>query len=193
MKHDISMGLYGIRLRPVTPEDVDLILELRGDRELCRFMGDIGTSRDRQLEWLEKYLVTPGDYYFVIETAKSAAAVGLAGIYNMREGDGTTTEAEWGRWVIRPGAFAAPASALISFRIAFNLLNVDRLHFWTSVENRNVIAFHEKIGARRLQTKPMSVRGSKSDAAFYEITREMRSDVEGRLEVFARQAERMFR
>jgi RimJ/RimL family protein N-acetyltransferase len=84
-----------------------------------------------------------GDYYFMVERLCDARSEGTIAIYDVR---GTPSTAEWGRWVIRPSSLAAPESAYLIYKTAFEVLEIDTLYCCSNVENTKSVSFHERSG-----------------------------------------------
>ncbi|RYF66077.1 MAG: N-acetyltransferase, partial [Comamonadaceae bacterium] len=110
MRHDLNLRGLAFGLRPVQDSDAPLLLALRGDPTLNRYLNPTSDRLDDQLAWLQAYYERPGDFYFVVERLHDGRAEGVASIYNV---DTVQKTAEWGRWILRPGSFAAPESALL--------------------------------------------------------------------------------
>jgi RimJ/RimL family protein N-acetyltransferase len=143
MRHDIRVDGFAFRLRPITLEDAGFILKLRSTPSLGRFLQDGATSLDAQRWWQEAYFEREGDYYFIVERLCDGRSAGTIAIYDVR---GTPSTAEWGRWVIRPGSLAAPESAYLIYKTAFEVLQIDTLYCCTNVENTNSVSFQERSG-----------------------------------------------
>lgn len=142
---------YGHRLRPVDAADARAILELRMDPELGRYLNPTSGGVDDQRRWIEAQRTREGDYYFVVETA-TGRWQGVVGLYAIEGGT-----AEWGRWVLRRGSLAAPASVLLVFEFAFEKCNLQRVYCRTLLDNVVVVNFHDSC--------PYSTRAEYSDNA----------------------------
>ncbi len=152
MKHDLCIEGPAYRLRPVDVADADFIMRLRsGDPVRMRYLHPVSTDVKLQIDWIMKYLQRPDDYYWIIESVHSRRQEGLIGIYNM---DGVRRCAEWGRWALISGSFAAAESVLLLFRIAYGPLGLDQLYSLTVQENQNVLSFHDSCGFRRAEVIP---------------------------------------
>jgi RimJ/RimL family protein N-acetyltransferase len=150
MHHNIIVEKCGIRLRPVLLEDAEFIYNLRRTPELSKFIGDTDPRLEKQIEWLEKYFLRDGDYYFCIETI-SGIRVGTIGIYDVKD-----SLAEWGRWIITPSMPASPASVWLNYHIAFDILNLSEVYCRTVEDNKHVVSFHDSCGLKR---KGMDING----------------------------------
>jgi RimJ/RimL family protein N-acetyltransferase len=141
MRHDISASAHGVRLRPVCNEDAAFIVQLRNSPHAAGRIGSSAKTVDDQLAWLRRHFEVPDDYVFIIETTADDRACGMLGIYGIQGSTG-----EWGRWVIQPGVPAAAASALLILDICFERLSLDTIRALIVSTNREVIAFHQRIG-----------------------------------------------
>lgn len=186
MIHSHRCTAYSVTLRPVERADAAVIVGLRTDPKLSRFIGGTSSAQADQQSWLESYFARPGDAYFIIEVGSDP--VGTVGIYDQR-GD----VAEWGRWIIRPGVAAAAASVLLTYRVAFTELKLERLICRTVSDNGHVLSFHDRLGLRRIgvETAGVIIDGAPKDMVVHELSREDWLDVEPGLERSARMAERL--
>lgn len=151
MRHDYSLDGVAFRLRPISDQDVPLVLELRGNQLLNKFVHPVSGRVSDQLAWFVKYYDRPGDYYFVIEHRDSGVAEGLISIYDISQ---EMRSGEWGRWILRPNSLAAVESAWLIYRCAFELLNLELLICRTVAANEKVVSFHDSCGIRDRQRLP---------------------------------------
>lgn len=143
MRHDITIAGEAFGLRPLALADARFVVELRTDPRAARFIHPISPHVADQERWIEQYLARPGDRCFVVERLGSRRPEGMVGIYNQ---DTARTAAEWGRWVLRHGSLAAAESALLVYRIAFEVLALDLLYCRTVAANQQVVSFHASCG-----------------------------------------------
>lgn len=140
MRHDLVVEGLGFRLRPVTDADAALLLALRSDPELGRFLHPTPPALDSQLSWLSTYYERPGDYYFVVERRVDGHAEGVIALYDL--GD-VPSAAEWGRWILRRESLAAIESAALIYRCAFEHFGLGEVYCRTVAENVRVVGFHD--------------------------------------------------
>lgn len=169
MRHSISVTCVRHRLRPVTLEDAHFIVALRTNPLLNRFIHEISPRIEDQVAWLERYFLSPGDYYFIVEDADSAEPQGTIGLYNVSS---ESSCAEWGRWILKRGSLAALESAWLICEAGFSKLGLATLCSRTLAENRKVVSFHESFGACRVAVleKHFVVRGEPKSAIEHRIT-----------------------
>jgi RimJ/RimL family protein N-acetyltransferase len=133
-----------IRLRNVAPSDADFIVMIRTNEKKGRFIS--ATSRDvsKQKKWLEDYLTSKGQAYFLI-TDLDNNPLGTVRMYD-QQGDSFC----WGSWVVAEDApsHCAIESALLVYTYALNL-GFKSAHFDVRKGNLSVIKFHERFGAER--------------------------------------------
>lgn len=148
MRHDYQLDGWAYRLRPVTLEDAELILELRGVAgPRTRFLHSISNDPVIQREWIMRYLEKAHDYYWVVERLDGKRCEGLAGIYDI---NCDQRKAEWGRWILRPDSLAAAESAWLIYRAAFETLNLNSVYCLTIADNLPVLSFHDSCGLPRV-------------------------------------------
>jgi RimJ/RimL family protein N-acetyltransferase len=154
MQHGHVIEGPAFRLRPVAAADADLIVTLRNDPALARWLHAGAADVAAQRRWLADYEQRPGDFYFVIESRASGKAEGLIAVYDV---DCSARSAEWGRWVLRPGSLAAVESAWLIYRFAFEVLGLQSLHCRTVADNEAVVSFHDSCGLTDKRVLPQAV------------------------------------
>ena len=100
MRHDMTLAGFGFRLRPIADADAPLVVDLRGNAKLNRYLHATSQNLDDQLAWFARYYERPGDYYFVVERQDSGASEGLISLYNI---DPEVTCGECRRFLHGPG------------------------------------------------------------------------------------------
>lgn len=189
MRHDISLSGPAFRLRPITDEDAPLVLELRSDPVLNRYLHTTSPSLDDQLAWLKRYYTRPGDYYFVVERRATGAAEGLVSIYDI---DSNAACGEWGRWILKPTSLAAVESAWLIYRCAFEQLKLERVFCRTMADNIKVVSFHDSCGitARRLLAGHFDLGDRRVDAVEHQTDRASWEHIAPQLEKLAQMTAR---
>jgi len=185
MRHDIELEGYAFRLRPISDADAGLVLNLRCDPELSRFLHGTPPRMSDQLAWFAAYYERPGDFYFVVERRRDATAEGLIAIYDVDE---TARVGEWGRWILKRGSLAAPESAWLIYRCAFEQLALESVYCRTVADNAAVVSFHDACGIKhkRRLTEHFELRGQRLDAMEHEVDRESWQEVAPKLAAPAR-------
>lgn len=187
MRHNLSVEGAAFRIRPVAEADAAAIIALRSDPLKNRFIHPVSPKIEDQLAWLDLYFSRAGDYYFAVETSTGGHFEGTVAIYDVADGKG-----EWGRWVLRPGSMAAPESALLIYRAAFEILGLDEVHCRTVALNESVLSFHDRCGLNRraLLRNAVHLADGPVDAVEHYLTAQQWPDTCNRL---APQAERIAR
>ncbi|SEN77673.1 Protein N-acetyltransferase, RimJ/RimL family [Roseovarius tolerans] len=188
MRHDITDSAAGITLRPVRLEDAADIVVLRSGPVQARFVHSISPLVEDQERWLTRYFERAGDYYFVVERSHDQRFEGTVGLYDLADG-----RAEWGRWVLIPGSLAAPASALLVYRIAFETLQLSEVYCRTVAENKAVLSFHDACGVRRagVVRDAFALRDGPVDAIEHQVLAAEWPDVRAGLALQADRASRL--
>ena len=159
---------YAFRLRPITDADAGLVVELRSDPELNRYLHASSNRIEDQLAWLASYYAREGDYYFVIERRSNSMPEGVIALYDI---DAAINSGEWGRWILKPGSLAAVESAYLIYRTAFELLGLGSVYCRTVADNGKVVSFHDSCGItdRRLLPQHFELGGRRYDAVEHRV------------------------
>ncbi|RUT48747.1 N-acetyltransferase [Paenibacillus anaericanus] len=187
MKHNITVERFGIRLRPITMDDADFIYQIRRNKELSQYIGEIDSQFSVHLTWLEQYFQREGDYYFCIELL-SGKPVGTIAVYDIANQAGN-----WGRWIISPSIPAAPASAWLIFHVAFDILGLSQVYSNTVIDNASVVSFHDNCGISRTRMEPngLRIKGVSYDLIIHTAPKENWPSIQKKLERSAALAERL--
>lgn len=171
MKHDVSLAGEAFGLRPVSIDDAEFILELRGNAERTRYLHRISESLEVQREFLEKSLCQSDEYYFVIYRLGSGSPEGTLTLYHIDEIQGC---GEFGRWILRPGSMAALESAWLLFELAFSKLGLEQVYTRTVADNEKVVSFHSSFGLETASeiSRCFHINGRDYDAIEQRMTRE---------------------
>lgn len=185
MRHNLSIAGHAIRLRPVVDDDAPLVLRLRTDPKLGRYLHPTSDSLDEQLAWFARYYERPGDYYFVVERLDTGGAEGLISIYDI---DFEAGCGAWGRWILRSGSLVAVESVWLIYRCAFEQLELRSVYSRTLAENAPVVSFHDSCGIRdrRLLPGHFDIGGQRRDAVEHRLDRQAWAEIGPRLENLAR-------
>ena len=170
MKHNIRINGYSYRLRPVSIEDAQFIVETRlEDEKKSQYVHKISPDVNLQINWLNKYFERDGDYYFVVENIFTNEKEGLISIYDIN-GD----VAEWGRWVFKRGSLGALESVNLVYKVAFEKLGLQEVYTKTVEDNTTVVNFHKSINAkfRAVLKDEFELDGKKYNAVEQYVDRE---------------------
>jgi RimJ/RimL family protein N-acetyltransferase len=180
LRHEIYLRGPSFSLRPVRRSDAALIVRLRRDPDRARYLHPIEASIPAQEAYVAENLLREGDYYFVIERAATSEAEGLIAIYDV---DPVARTAEWGRWILQPGSLAAVESALLIYRVAFDVLGLEEVVCRTFADNRPVVSFHDSCGLQKRAVLPSYFRLTEreADAVEHVLTRPLWPAVQDKL------------
>jgi RimJ/RimL family protein N-acetyltransferase len=133
-----------IQLRNVTPKDAEFIVSIRTNEKKGRFISKTSLDVGNQRKWIENYLLSKGQAYFMI-TDLNNQPLGTVRIYDQRDNSFC-----WGSWVVTEEApsHCAIESALLVYIFALEL-GFEKAHFDVRKGNLSVIKFHERFGAER--------------------------------------------
>jgi RimJ/RimL family protein N-acetyltransferase len=171
VRHDLRLDGRAFRLRPIDLGDAGLVVALRTDPLAAGRLHPVSGSEADQVDWLTRYLLRPGDWYWIVESRFDDAPEGTVGLYDLDEATGA---AEWGRWILRPGSLAAAESALLLYRIAFEHLGLNEVCCRTVATNAAVVSFHDRAGLVRAGTEIGAFRFGETrvDAVKHRLRRE---------------------
>ncbi len=151
MLHNLILEGPAFRIRPIADTDAPLVVSLRSQPGLVKYLHSISPKHEDQIAWLNEYYKRDNDYYFVVESLVGSTPHGLISIYNI---DTVNCCAEWGRWILRPGSLAAIESAWLIYRCAFESLKLHEVYCRTVAENERVVSFHDSCGISKRSILP---------------------------------------
>ena len=136
-------------LRFVEIDDAKFIFELR--RKKGKYLSPT-ISLEQQIRFIQEYKKREKDgeeYYFMIIKKENNDRLGVVRIYDLKTIDGKLSFS-WGSWIIKDGApnYAPVESALLVYEFGFFIMHRDMSHFDVMKENKTVISFHKKFGAK---------------------------------------------
>ena len=132
--------------RNAQADDASFILSLRTDIKKARFVSRTSPEMSKQIAWLEAYLRSDDQAYFIIEGVMRNP-LGTVRLYDS-QGDSFC----WGSWIMKHSApqSAAIESALVVYAYALDHLGFRQAHFDVRKDNKSVWQFHERFGAERV-------------------------------------------
>ena len=157
-----------INLRTVKVEDASFIYQMRQDQKKTKYLSAVnGTIKDQEA-WISNYKHRENnkeEFYFLIES-KEQEKLGLVRMYDFRDNSFC-----WGSWLIKDNAPKSTAieSALQVYEFGFYELGFKKSHFDVRKENKKVIAFHERFGAKIVNEDDLDYFFDYSKKAYEEI------------------------
>lgn len=135
-----------VRLRLVTEQDAEFILQLRLDDKYNQFLSSVSPDLQSQKDWIRKYKddeQSKKQFYFIIERLDGTPC-GTVRIYDLRDESFC-----WGSWILNENKtrYAALESAFLVYKFGFEQLGYQKSHFDVMKGNQKVISFHKKMGA----------------------------------------------
>lgn len=176
--HRVVGLLYS--LRPVDARDARFIDSLRQNSSLNSYINSAKPGVKAQEIWIEEYLRSPGDFYFVVERNSTSERVGLVSLYDVNT---QRKIGEWGRWIVPGDPLAVIESALLILRFGFDTLNLSKIVCRTLYGNSQVISFHESLGLKRkrLIMDYVVIRGTSHHAVEHEVVSKNWPEIENRV------------
>lgn len=140
-----------ISLQPARARHAAYIYSLRVDPSLNKHLSSAPASIDAQRAWLDRYAErerTGAEYYFVIERLDGTAC-GTVRLYDFQQNSFC-----WGSWILDANKtkYASIESALLVYRMGFEVLGFEQSHFDVRKENTRVIDFHLRMGAQETKS-----------------------------------------
>lgn len=170
-KQNIVLEGYGVRLRPVTVDDAGFILELRNMPHAQGKIGELNITEEEERRWLEKNILNPYDYFFIIET-QAKVKLGSIGVYDI---DFSLKTAEVGRVVTIPGSHKyIPARTMLN-DFCFNDLSLDVIKSYVVSTNTRIINYNKQFGAQcvGILKNAKIISGRSVDMAYFELKRDV--------------------
>lgn len=114
------------------------------DPEKNQYISNTDSDLAKQEEWLRHYTNKSNEAYFIIEN-KEGGSVGTVRMY-----DAKADSFCWGSWIIKQSTpfFIALESAMMIYDYAFCTLKFKQSHFDVRKDNKKVIEFHLRTGAK---------------------------------------------
>ena len=140
-------GNKNTNLRTVEIEDAEFIFHIRQANNRNKFLSPVaGTIKDQE-EWIQLYKQRENEkkeFYFVIES-KNGEKLGLGRMYDFKNNSFCP-----GSFIIKEDAPRSTAleSIFVLYDFAFSSLGFEKAHLDVRKENRNVVAFHQRFGAK---------------------------------------------
>jgi len=134
-----------LTLRFIQPNDAAYVYGLRTDPKYNSHLSNVTGTVEDQRKWIESYKdreAAGQEFYYVIER-KDGTRCGLVRLYDI-EADSFT----WGSWILDENKTrnAALESAVLSFGIGFDTLEMHSAIVDVRVVNEHAAAFYRRLG-----------------------------------------------
>jgi len=140
-------------LEEVTPDDAQLLCDLRNDPQRNRFLSSTATiSIEDQKAWTKMNAAKKDNFYFKVLDKKSGDFCGTVAIY-----DKVGTKAEFGRYVCTKPLQAIESEFLI-LKFGFDVMYLDTIFCRTVKDNKNVWNQHYKYGFKDIREEVLGPR-----------------------------------
>lgn len=150
-------------LRLVMPEDAQYIYRLRTDPAHNAYLSRVDGAVAEQRVWIERYKLREAageELYYIIEKSDGTRC-GVVRLYEI-----TSESFTWGSWILdrnKPDK-AALESAVLSFAVGFDCLDLSKAFLHVRVENAHAISFYRRF--RMIEI------GSDSENIYFEYPRD---------------------
>ena len=134
-------GKY-VDLNYVTVEDAAIVLELRQDPELTKYLPRLDITEEEQKEWISKQQLRDGDYYFSI-VRKNGEKIGLIRVYDIKDGEGET-----GSFLSRGTIIETREAKLLFDEFLFITLGLKKIRNTCRKDNESILNFSESFGVK---------------------------------------------
>lgn len=134
------IGQY-VELRYARIEDAEVILSIRQDPSLTKYLPRLDISVEQQEDWLRIQQDRKGDYYFIIW--KNNEAIGTVRVYDIEENEGET-----GSIAIRGSIMDKMEAKLLLDTFIYESLGLERIHNIVRIDNTPIIKFSELFGVK---------------------------------------------
>ncbi|UYP67450.1 GNAT family N-acetyltransferase [Thalassobacter stenotrophicus] len=149
MQHNDLARIDGVSLslRLVQPQDAIYIHSLRMDPTYNTHLSTVSGSVQDQADWITRYKTREAagsEYYYVIERRADTRPCGVVRLYDI-----TPDRFTWGSWILdhnKPRK-AALESAVLIYKLGFEILGKTVSVFDVRCDNLNTLAFHRRFGA----------------------------------------------
>ncbi|MBQ8945910.1 MAG: GNAT family N-acetyltransferase [Lachnospiraceae bacterium] len=135
----IIKGRY-VSLRSMDESDARFSLDIRQDKEKTKYLHPVDNDIDKQTAWIKRQMETPGDYFFVAETA-DGDKVGTIGVYGIEGNLG-----HLGRLLMVGNPFQSFEATMLAMKFAYEILGLDELYGDVHVDNTASIHISGAMG-----------------------------------------------
>lgn len=145
MIHDFCAQFDDILIRPLHRYDIDYLRQWRNNKELSKYLRDVGTvDEEAQQRWYDRYLRDTDTFFFAVDY-KRKRTVGALALYNFEQ-----SRCEIGKFVIgeseTKGHKVGQCAFLMAMGIAHIFMGVQNFHLSVHEENAPARHVYERLG-----------------------------------------------
>lgn len=142
---------HNLILRLIQPEDAEYVHALRSNSVYNTHLSSVSGDVEDQRNWIVSYKTREdqgSEYYYVIERKDDARRCGLVRLYDIGPESFT-----WGSWILDHNKTpkAALESAILSFDIGFNSLDLPNALVDVRIRNERAINIYKRFGMTELR------------------------------------------
>lgn len=138
---------YGVTLKQLTEDKIELVRNWRNDPKIARFMEYRDhITPEMQTQWFKK-INNDNNYYFIIEFEEKEI-----GLINIRDIDYKKKEGEGGIFIYNDDYLNSTVSfqaSLCLYDFAFDELGLDRIIAHIMKDNKRAISYNKIIGLKK--------------------------------------------
>ena len=143
----------------VEEKDAEFICSLRNNPSLNNFLSKSTALPEIQRQWIRAYKTREAEnkeYYFIIHRKDNDLPIGTIRLYDFLE---HLKSFCWGSWILNENKTpsAAIESALLIYRLGFEILGFEQSQFDVRKDNQKVSAFHVKLGAVKVAENDLDI------------------------------------
>ena len=146
------LSTKNIKLELITEDDAEMILKLRTDPKLNKFIFETDPDIEKQKEWIREYKKREfkgEDYYFSVKLTKSNETIGYIRAYDINKKE---KKCLWGSWIMREEKPISSAleSVILIHKFMFNTLGIEKVCQFVRKDNKKGLLFHKSYGAKTI-------------------------------------------
>lgn len=153
-----------VTLCPTQIADASFAIKIRRSEKAAQYLHYTSDNLSEQEKWIATQREKENDYNFTVFNKKDEK-IGLVALYNI---DGK--EAELGRWCSFGNAFENLETVCLLHDWGFQELNLEEIYSCTMKDNKKVVSFWRKFGAKfveEIDTGYISIKNATNKSTYY--------------------------